>query len=282
MHHSYKAGYSDWITLGPAVVADGLLVRIFIFFHDFSYQSFFASRKSNIDICLRLLSWTTGVTLMAEKPTYSELERRIKKLEKEALEYIRKEREFNKERKLIDSGHMKRTISLMKINEELNKEIKNTKSGDKRKLERISHQLRGRIKELSCLYDISSFRTNYNYSLDGILQEIVDFIPPACRYPEITCARIILDGYEFKTKKFVDSRLKQSFRIAIHNKRIGILEVCRLKIKQELAKNPFLEEEKSLLGAIAESIARLVEREWAEIEIRKCRNRIEELVNQTH
>jgi len=61
---------------------------------------------------------------MAEKPTYIELERKIKRLEKEAIEYMRKEKEFSEERKFVNYGHMKRTISLMKINEELNREIK--------------------------------------------------------------------------------------------------------------------------------------------------------------
>ncbi len=115
---------------------------------------------------------------MVENPTYSELERKIKKLEKEASEYLLKEREFNKERKLIDYGHIKRTISLMRINEELNREIKEIKSDDKKNLERISRKLRGRIKELNCLYDISSAREGNDFSLDGILQEMVDFIPP--------------------------------------------------------------------------------------------------------
>ena len=77
---------------------------------------------------------------MAEKPTYIELELKITKLEKEALEYMRKEREFNAERKLIDYGHLKRTISLMKINEELNREIKLIKSVDKEELEQIPEQ----------------------------------------------------------------------------------------------------------------------------------------------
>jgi hypothetical protein len=134
---------------------------------------------------------TTGYILMAEKPTYNELEHKIKKLETEARQYIRKEREFNEDRKLVDCVHIKRTISLMKINEELNREIKEMKSGDKEELEQISHKLRGRIKELNCLYDISSFRENNDFSLDGILQEMVNFIAPACQYPEITCARII-------------------------------------------------------------------------------------------
>lgn len=47
MHFSYKAGYSYWITISLSIVAAGLLVRIFIFFHDCAHQSFFASRKAN-------------------------------------------------------------------------------------------------------------------------------------------------------------------------------------------------------------------------------------------
>jgi omega-6 fatty acid desaturase (delta-12 desaturase) len=47
MYFSYTAGYSYWITLGLAIVASGLLVRIFIFFHDCAHQSFFASKKAN-------------------------------------------------------------------------------------------------------------------------------------------------------------------------------------------------------------------------------------------
>jgi hypothetical protein len=221
-----------------------------------------------------------GDIIMAEKPTYKELERKIKKLEKEALEYMRRERELTAERKLLDYAHMKRTISLMKINEELNREIKEIKSVDKEVLEKISHKLRGRIKELNCLYDISSFRKGNDFSLDGLLQEIVDLIPPACQHPEITCARIIFDGYEFTTKNFSDTVRKQLFNIKVNNERIGILEVCHLEKKPELENGLLLEEEKSLIGAITESIARIVEREWAETEIRKCRQKIEELIKQ--
>jgi omega-6 fatty acid desaturase (delta-12 desaturase) len=47
MYFSYKAGYSYWIILCFAIVAAGLLVRIFIFFHDCAHQSFFSSSKAN-------------------------------------------------------------------------------------------------------------------------------------------------------------------------------------------------------------------------------------------
>jgi omega-6 fatty acid desaturase (delta-12 desaturase) len=47
MYFGFIAGYSYWVILALAVLAAGLLVRIFIFFHDCAHQSFFASRKAN-------------------------------------------------------------------------------------------------------------------------------------------------------------------------------------------------------------------------------------------
>jgi hypothetical protein len=215
---------------------------------------------------------------MTEKPTYEELEQRIKQLERETLEYVRKEKEFNKERKLLEYSHIRRTISLMKINEELKRGIQERTRADEEELEQISHRLRERIKELNCLYDISGFGASTDFSLDAILQAVIDFIPPAFQYPEITCARIIFDRYEFTTENFIDTRWKLAHEITVNNERIGTLEVCYLEEKPALDQGPFLKEAKNLIGAIAESIAKIVEREWAEAEIRKHRNHVEKLI----
>ena len=215
-----------------------------------------------------------------KKPTHRELELKIKQLEREVLDYVRKEKEFNKERKSVEYNHMKRTTSLMKINRELSSEIDELKNANKEKLGHVSNSLRERIKELKCLYDISSFRDGTNFSLDEILQTIVDFIPPAFQYPDITCARIVFNRYEFTTKNYQDTKWKLSQEIKVNNERIGALEVGYLEKKTEFKREPFLDEEKKLITAISESIAQIVEREWAEIEIRKCRNRVEELIKQ--
>ena len=217
---------------------------------------------------------------MAAKPTYEELDRKIKQLEGEILEYVHKEKEFNKEQKLVEYGHMKRTVSLMKINEELNREMKSLKRADKKELGYVSNRLAERLRELNCLYDISSLRDGANFSLDDILQAVVDFIPPAIQYPEITCARIMFDHYVFTTKNFKDTKWKLSQEIKVNNERIGALEVCYLEEKPELEEGPLHKEAKNLIAAIAENIAQIVERDWAEIEIRKCRNKIEELIKQ--
>ena len=215
---------------------------------------------------------------MAEKPTYNELEREIKDLENEVLEYVRKTKELNKERKASEYSHIRRTISLMHINEELKKEIKELKQSDAKELDLVSHRLRERIKELNCLYDISSFSDATDFSLDAVLQAVIDFIPPAIQHPEITCARLIFGGYEIKTKNFRDTKWKISREIAVTDKWIGTLEVCYLEEKPELEEGPFLKEAKNLINAVAENIAKIIEREEAEDEIRKHQDHIEALI----
>src|SRR5210317_2234476 len=215
---------------------------------------------------------------MAGKPTYNELERKNKQLEKEVLEYIRKAKELSKKRKVTERSHERRTISLMHIIEELHREIKALKRSDAEELGLVSHRLQERVKELNCLYDISSFRDATDFSLDAVLQTVIDFIPPAIQYPEITCARLIFGGYEVTTKNFKDTRWKLSREITVNDKRIGTLEVCYLEEKPELDEGPFLKEAKNLLNAVAENIAKIIEHEEAEAEIRKHQDHIEALI----
>jgi len=217
---------------------------------------------------------------MANKLTYEELEHKTKQLAAEVLEHVHKEIEFYKKQKLVEYSHMRRTISLLKINEELNREIRDLKSADKKEIAVGSHKIKERIKELNCLYSISSIMADTKFSLNHVLQAVVDFIPPAIQYPEITCARIMLDRHEFTTKIFKGTKWKLSQGIKVNNEQIGTLEVCFLKEKPELEDRQFLEESKDLFTAIAENIAQIVEREWAEIEIIEGRSKIEELIKQ--
>jgi hypothetical protein len=218
---------------------------------------------------------------MAGKPTYNELERKNKQLEEEVLEYIRKVKDLNKKRKVTGRSHLRRTISLMHIIEELDREIEELKRSDAEELGLVSHRLQERIKELNCLYDISSFRDATDFSLDAVLQAVIDFIPPAIQHPEITCARLIFGDYEIKTKNFRDTQWKISREITVTDKWIGTLEVCYLVEKPELEEGPFLKEAKNLINAVAENIAKIIEREEAEDAIRIHQDHIEALIKKT-
>jgi omega-6 fatty acid desaturase (delta-12 desaturase) len=56
MVRTVQLGYPYWMTLALAVVAAGLLARIFIFFHDCGHGSFFASRRANT-----ILGYVSGI-----------------------------------------------------------------------------------------------------------------------------------------------------------------------------------------------------------------------------
>jgi len=216
---------------------------------------------------------------MTEEPTYWKLEQKIKHIEREFLKYVRKEEKYSRKRRSIEYRHMRRTISLMKINEELEKEIKEYVRDDGEVLTLVSQKLRERANELNCLYTISRYGANPDFSLDTILQTIVDLIPPAFRYPEITCARAVFDRYEFTTENFKDTKWKSAKAIVINGEQIGTLEVCYLKKPPALDEGTFYKEAIKLIGVIAETIAKIVEREWAEDEIRKQRDRVEKLIS---
>ena len=63
-----------------------------------------------------------------------------------------------------------------------------------KELENRTNDLKERIKELNCLYGIAQLVEKRGISLEEIIQGTVDLIPVTWRYPEITCARIIM-GY---------------------------------------------------------------------------------------
>jgi ligand-binding sensor domain-containing protein len=61
-----------------------------------------------------------------------------------------------------------------------------------------THELGERVKQLDCLFAISSLAGQAGISLDEILQGTVALLPPAVQYPEVACARLELDGRNSK------------------------------------------------------------------------------------
>ena len=136
-------------------------------------------------------------------------------------------------------------------------------------LRKQTHDLNERVKELNCLYGISKVIERPDITFEEMLQEIVDLIPPSWQYPEITCARIIIEGQEYKTKNFKETVWKQTSNIVVHGGRVGILEICYIEEKPERDEGPFLKEERSLISAIAERLGRTTEHKQAQEALRE-------------
>ena len=134
--------------------------------------------------------------------------------------------------------------------------------------------LRERVKELTCLYGIASVAGRPGLNLDESLVEIVDLLPPGWQYPELTSARITLDGREYSSKGFKAGPQSQSADIGVADQQRGTIEVFYSQRMPEAFEGPFLQEERNLLNAIAEIIGRRVahhEAQWA------LRERVKEL-----
>lgn len=130
-------------------------------------------------------------------------------------------------------------------------------SSDKTTLE---HFLRERLKELKCLYGISSLVDRYGSSLEAILQEVVGLIAQSWQYPEVTCVRIEFEGRCYKTHNFTATHWVQSAEIRVSGEKIGVIEIFYRKECPAADEGPFLKEERWLLNAVAERVGRIAER----------------------
>jgi len=119
--------------------------------------------------------------------------------------------------------------------------------------------LRERVKELTCLHGISSLMEKPGASLEEILQRTADLIPPSWQYPEVTCARLTLQGREYKTRNFRKTTWRQSSDITVEGEPVGCVEVCYLEEKPESDEGPFLKEERHLINSIAAQTGRIAE-----------------------
>lgn len=136
-----------------------------------------------------------------------------------------------------------------------------------REKEVLTYNLKERVKELTCLFSIASITETPNISLSVMLGRIIKTIPSGWQYPEICCARIVLDKKEYKTNNYKETRWKQSTDIKINDKKIGSVEVFYLEKRAEIDEGPFLKEERNLLNLITERLGHIAERKKNEEQI---------------
>jgi len=134
----------------------------------------------------------------------------------------------------------------------------------RRTLEELTGELRERVKELNCLYEISGIVEKQGLTLGEVLQRTVDVIPRAWQYPEIACSRIVLGELEFQSASFSETPWRQSQPIVLQGREAGLLDVFYRKEKPPRDEGPFLKEERSLIKVIAERIGEIVVRKRAE------------------
>jgi K+-sensing histidine kinase KdpD len=116
--------------------------------------------------------------------------------------------------------------------------------------ERISkteYNLKERVKELNCLYEIITTINDPNKSVEEILTRSLEKIRCAFQVPTLVCVKITFDGKEYKTSNYKRSQWKLSKGILIKQRELTI-DIHYIEEK------PFLKEEENLLEEILKQL----------------------------
>ena len=120
-------------------------------------------------------------------------------------------------------------------------------------------ELKERIKELTCLYEVSSIIGNANAALlSDTLQAISFSTKKGFQFPEKTEIEIITESYKVSTKNNLVNTVKITSQIKVFNHQKGQL-IAHLNAL-EFTETDFLQEEQQLLDNIAFKIGNLLER----------------------
>jgi len=130
---------------------------------------------------------------------------------------------------------------------------------DEEQLKKLNHDMAERVKELDCMFGLSELIEQYGVDTEQVFKGLVDLIPPAWQYPDITCTRIIFENREFKTTNFKPTKWLQSADINIAGKKVGLIEICCLEEMPAIDEGPFLAQERKLLDATAHRLGKLIE-----------------------
>ena len=140
-------------------------------------------------------------------------------------------------------------------------------------LRETAHDLGERVKELDCLYAIARFKEESGAAVEELMQHVAEIIPSSWQYPEITCARIVLEGREYRSVDFREAIWKQSSDLVLDGERVGAVEVHYSEERPGRDEGPFLSEERDLIEAIAGELGRYLLRVRAEEALRDSEQR---------
>ena len=127
------------------------------------------------------------------------------------------------------------------------------------KINDIRASLKERVKELECLYNILQISVDkQNCSLEDIFRDILEVIPRAWQYPEVTSAKIVFDNLEYFSGNYKIPLFKQKSDIIVAGKNRGFVEISYSEKTAMHDEGPFLKEERALIDNIARKLALII------------------------
>ena len=120
-------------------------------------------------------------------------------------------------------------------------------------------KLKERVKELTCLYEVTSIIVNSDYDqLETSLEAIVHCLKRAWQFSDVTEVLLSTDGYLVKTDDFSSEMATITSGIKVFNRVNGKITIGYPS--EKYAVSDFLKEEQTLLNNVSLAIGNLLER----------------------
>jgi len=254
----------DGFQLCQAVRSDKKLKDLIFIFYTATY-----TEKEDEDFALRL-----GADKFLKKPLKAEIFiEAIKNLiqEQKVNQNKPRERIVKNEKEIMKLYNERLVQKLEKKILDLEKE-----TFVRKKLEK---NLNERVKELTCLYNISNLSEQPDISMEQFFIKTLKYIQQGWQFPDETCAKIVYSGQEFKTENFSETVWRQKGDIKEFGKLVGYLEVSYLKEMPTFDIGPFLKEERNLINSVVKILKRLIERKKNEQKLKESEERYRKAFN---
>ena len=138
----------------------------------------------------------------------------------------------------------------------------------------VALALRERVKELTCLYGLSQLAADDELPAEELLRRAVRCLPPAWLHPDVAAARVTVDGCEYTTPRFAETRWRQSADVEADGVQCGTVEVGYFEERPAREEGPFLNEERALLDAVARKLGLILERSKAREDRTRLRDQL--------
>ncbi len=129
---------------------------------------------------------------------------------------------------------------------------------------RIEHELKERVKELQCLYNVSK-ELEVTRSLDESFEKCLEHVCAGFQFPEQTIINFEIGKKSFGPKDYRPDEIKMTLtsEIYVDGKRYGVIKVF-LKVM-----NGFLEEEQKMIDEVSNKFSREIEESEKTINLEK-------------
>ena len=136
---------------------------------------------------------------------------------------------------------------------------------------RLNSFLNKRVQELECLRRLSKIMDTKDISLDEVCYKSLDILADAFQHPELVCAKITVDGVDYKTNNYKHTKCNLLADI----EDFGRLEICYLCDGHEGNEAVFLQEEHELVSIITERLGKAINRIYTGKELLAAKDRAE-------